>query len=41
MSQYNGVAMTLQTARSVYDNFALGEAGPGSLKVPNAWPDAQ
>ncbi len=41
MGHYNGVAMTLQTARSVYDNFALGDAGPGSLTVPNAYPDAQ
>jgi hypothetical protein len=39
MSPYNGVGMTLQTARSVYDNFALGEAGPGPLTVPNARPD--
>ncbi len=40
MAHYNGVAMTLQTARSVYDNFVLGEAGPGPLDVPNARPDA-
>ena len=39
MNQYNGVGMTLQTARGVYDNFALGEAGPGPLTVPNARPD--
>ena len=39
MGHYNGVAMTLQTARSVFDNFALGEAGPGPLNVPNAYPD--
>ena len=39
MNQYNGVGMTLQTARDVYDDFALGEAGPGPLTVPNARPD--
>lgn len=39
MNQYNGVALTLQTARGVYDSFALGEAGPGPLTVPNARPD--
>ncbi|HSV93286.1 MAG TPA: hypothetical protein VLH81_09420 [Desulfobacterales bacterium] len=39
MNQYNGVGMTLQTARDVYDDFALGEAGPGPLNVPNARPD--
>lgn len=41
MPFYNGVATTLQTARSVYDDFALGEAGPGKLNVPNAYPDAR
>jgi hypothetical protein len=39
LNQYNGVGMTLQTARAVYDNFVLGEAGPGPLTVPNARPD--
>jgi hypothetical protein len=41
MGSYNGVAVTLQTARSVYDNFALGEAVAGRLNVPNAYPDAR
>jgi hypothetical protein len=40
-SQYNGVGMTLQTARSISDNFARGEAGPGKTNVPNAHPDAE
>ncbi len=39
--QYNGVGMTLQTARSISDNFARGLAGPGELNVPNAYPDAE
>jgi hypothetical protein len=41
LNQYNGVGMTLQTARGVYDNFVLGEAGPGRLNVPNAYPDSK
>jgi len=41
MGHYNGVAMTLQTARTLYDNFTLGKAGPGPLDVPNARPDGQ
>ncbi len=41
MPNYNGVGMTLQTARSVSDNFALGLAEPGPTAVPNAYPDPQ
>jgi hypothetical protein len=38
---YNGVGMTLKTARGLYDNFALGLAEPGETAVPNAFPDAE
>ena len=41
LPNYNGVGMTLQTARSVSDNFALGLAGPGATAVPNAFPDPE
>ncbi len=40
-NHYNGVGMTLQTARGISDNFARGEAGPGETNVPNARPDAE
>ena len=40
-NNYNGVGMALQTARSISDNFARGEAGPGETNVPNAYPDAE
>jgi hypothetical protein len=40
-AHYNGVGMTLKTARSIYDNIALGLAGPGKTAVPNAFPDSE
>ena len=39
-NSYNGVGLTLQTARRVSDNFAKGMAGPGRQTVVEARPDA-
>jgi hypothetical protein len=39
-NNYNGVGLSLQTARKVSDNFAKGMAGPGRQSVMEARPDA-